>query len=125
MTHNKKYILVAEDEPFLAKMYNVKLSAEGFDILVVPNGEELLKSARERKPDLILLDLIMPVKDGFDTLRDLKQDKDLQEIPVIVISNLCQQSEKDTIFQYGIKEYLVKADMTVHEIVDVVKKYVG
>lgn len=124
MTNKKKYILIAEDEPFLAKMYNVKLSAEGYDIVVVPNGEELLKSARQRKPDLILLDLIMPVKDGFDTLRDLKADAALQDITVIVVSNLSQQSEKDTVSQHGIAMYLVKSDMTIQEIVDVVKKYV-
>lgn len=119
----KKVIIIAEDDKFYANIYKVKLSKEGYDVLVVPNGEELLQAARSHKPDLILLDLIMPVKDGFQTLQELKNDKDLQDINVIVMSNLSQSEDIDKAKQLGAVNYYVKTDISVQEMLDKVTEY--
>lgn len=119
----KKIIIIAEDDKFYANIYKVKLSKEGYDVLVVPNGEELLQAARLKKPNLILLDLIMPVKDGFQTLQELKNDKDLKNINVIVMSNLSQPEDVDKAKQLGAIDYYVKSDISVQEMLAKIKRY--
>ena len=113
----KKLILVAEDAVFYAKIYQTKLSAEGFDVEVVPNGEEALKHMEERKPDLLLLDLIMPIKDGFQVLESIKNNTKYQDIKVIVLSNLGQEEDIKKAKSYGVTDYLVKADISIQDLI--------
>lgn len=120
---NKKYILVAEDDSFYSNIYKFKLNKEGFLVETATNGDEALKLIRERKPDLILLDLIMPIKDGFETLRELKDDPALKDIKVIVISNLGQDEDITRTKEMGAQDYLVKANMSIQEMMDKVKSY--
>ncbi|PIP26262.1 MAG: response regulator, partial [Candidatus Moranbacteria bacterium CG23_combo_of_CG06-09_8_20_14_all_40_16] len=77
------------------------------------------------KPDLILLDLIMPVKDGFETLKELKADSSLKDVQVIILSNLSQEEDRQRVLNLGAVEYVVKADVSFSEIVKLVKKYLA
>ena len=81
-------ILIAEDDEFLLKVYRMTLEQEKFDVVIAKDGEESLKQAAKETPDLILLDILMPKKDGFDVLKELKENEDLKDIPVIILSNL-------------------------------------
>lgn len=114
---NKKLILVAEDDIFYAKIYQTKLSAEGFDVDVVPNGDEALKHIDEKKPDLLLLDLIMPIKDGFQVLESLRNNDKYKDLKVIVLSNLGQEEDIKKAKTYGVTDYLVKADISIQDLI--------
>lgn len=116
-------ILVAEDDKFLAKVYKTKLTKEGFQVEHAANGEEALKLAREKDPDLIFCDLIMPVKDGFETLKELKADPKLKKIKVVILSNLSQEEDKKRVMDMGAEEYIVKANVPFAEIIKLAKKY--
>lgn len=120
---NKKTILVAEDDSFYSNIYKFKLNKEGFVVQIATNGDEALKLAKEHKPDLILLDLIMPIKDGFETLKELKLDPTLKDVKVIVISNLGQDEDITRTKELGAQDYLVKANMSIQEMMDKVKSY--
>lgn len=116
-------ILVGEDDKFLAKVYKTKLAKEGFDVEVGSDGEEVLKLARAKTPELILLDLIMPVKDGFETLEALKADPKLKEIKVIILSNLGQEEDQKRVMALGAAEYIIKANVSFGEVIATAKKY--
>ncbi len=118
-------ILVAEDDKFLSGVYAKKLAREGLDAHLAANGEEALRIAREQKPDLILLDLMMPVKDGFETLKDIKADSALKDIKVIILSNLSQEEDQKKVMDMGAVEYVVKANVSFHEVIDIIKKHLG
>jgi DNA-binding response OmpR family regulator len=117
----KKNILLAEDDRFLAKIYGTKLAKEGFLVATVGNGEEALQMAREQKPDLILLDLMMPLKDGFETLKELKADSELKNIPVVVLSNLSLDDEQKKVLASGAAEYAVKTEV-FSKLVELVRR---
>jgi len=116
---------VGEDDKFLSNIYKTKLTKIGFQVDHALNGEEALKMARENKPDLILLDLIMPVKDGFETLKELKADSSLKDVQVIILSNLSQEEDRQRVLNLGAVEYVVKAYVSFSEIVRLVKKYLA
>lgn len=118
-------ILVAEDDKAYANIYRVKLTNEGFSVDIATHGEEAITKARATKPDLILLDLIMPQKDGFDVLEALKSDNALKKIPVIIFSNLSQNEDLERAKKMGAADYLVKANISIHEMVDKVKKFIS
>jgi two-component system, sensor histidine kinase and response regulator len=120
-----KYVLVVEDDPFYSKIYKTKLAKEKIESQIVSNGNEALKVVKELVPGLILLDLIMPGKDGFETLAELKSDPVLQGVPVIVLSNLSQEEDIQRIMDLGAAEYLVKANVPIQEVVDKVKHNLG
>ncbi|MDD5083949.1 MAG: response regulator [Candidatus Moranbacteria bacterium] len=121
----KVSLLVVEDDKFYANIYRVKFTKEGYDIRLAGDGDEALKMARERKPDLILLDLIMPKKDGFETLRELKADTNLKDIRVIVFSNLSQDEDIKRVKDAGAFDYIVKANISLQDMVARVKGYVA
>lgn len=116
-----KFILVAEDDKYYARVYQLKLAKENFDVQVVKNGAEAVEAAKARTPDLILLDLIMPVQDGFETLRQLKADKKLAAVKTIVFSNLGQDDDMRRAKELGADDYLVKANISVQEMVEKIK----
>jgi DNA-binding response OmpR family regulator len=118
-------VLVVEDDDVLSSVHRNKLTREKFEVMIAKNGEEGLKMARDKKPDIILLDLIMPVKDGFETLKDLKADPDLKDIKVIILSNLSQEEDKQRVLDMGAADYVVKANVSFKEIVVLVKKHLG
>ncbi|KKR21914.1 MAG: Two component transcriptional regulator, winged helix family [Candidatus Moranbacteria bacterium GW2011_GWA2_39_41] len=118
-------ILIAEDDKFLIKVYQTKLTKEGFQVEIATNGEEALKLAREKNPDLIFCDLMMPIKDGFETLKELKADPKLKKIKVIILSNLSQEEDKKRVLDLGAEEYIVKADVPFSEVIALAKKYLS
>ncbi|PIW91017.1 MAG: response regulator [Candidatus Nealsonbacteria bacterium CG_4_8_14_3_um_filter_39_7] len=115
-------ILLIEDDLFLIDIYNVKLKASGFSVDVAEDGESGLAKAKENKYDLIILDIVLPGLDGRDVLRKLKSDKDLKNIPVIILSNLGQKNEIEEGMKLGASQYLIKAHYTPSEIVDEIIK---
>lgn len=116
-------ILLGEDDRFIAKIYKTRLTREGYQVEHAINGEEVLKLAKEKKPDMILLDLIMPVKNGFETLQELKTDPELKKIKVVILSNLNQDEDQKRVMDLGAEEYVVKAHISLPELVEVVKRH--
>ena len=114
-------ILIIEDDKFLRDLISQKLRKENFNTLEAVDGEEGLKTAREKSPDIILLDLILPGLDGFEILRVLKGDKNTSQIPVIVLSNLGQKEDMDRALSGGAEDFMVKAHFTPGEIVTKIK----
>lgn len=123
--NNPPLILVAEDDKFLIKVYQTKLTKEGFQVEIATNGKEAIKLAREKKPDLIFCDLMMPIMDGFETLKELKADPKLKKIKVIILSNLGQEEDKQKVFDLGADEYVVKANVPFGEVIRLAKKHLN
>lgn len=120
-----KKILVAEDDKFYSAIYKKYLAFDNVEVFFANDGEEALKMAQEKKPDLILLDLIMPKMDGFDVLEKLKSDEELKAIKVVVLSNLGQEEDKKKALSMGASDYVVKSNISFDEITSVVQKYLG
>lgn len=116
-----KNVLIIEDDEFLRGLINKKLTAEGFAMISAIDGEEGIKKAKEEKPDLILLDLVLPNVDGFEVLAKIKDDPVSSSIPVIILSNLSQKEDIDKGVKLGAVDYIIKAQFTPEEIVDKVK----
>ncbi len=120
-----KNILIIEDDEFLRGLISKKLFAEDFKISVAVDGEEAVKKIKEEKPDLILLDLILPVMNGFEVLSKIKKDSSTNSIPVIILSNLGEKEDIDKALTLGVVDYLIKAQFTPEEIVEKVEKIFG
>ena len=120
-----KSILLVEDDEFLAELYATKLNLEGFEVSLAVDGEKGVKMAKEVKPDLILLDIILPKMDGFEVLKTIKQDKDLKNIPVILLTNLSQKDEVKKGLDLGANDYLIKAHFMPSEVVKKIKQTIG
>lgn len=109
-----KKILVAEDDKYLADAYKLKLTKAGFDVLMASDGHETLEALKTFTPDLIILDMVMPVKDGFTTLEDLKKSEEWKDIPVIIASNLGQRED---MMQLGAEDFVVKSDLKLEDLI--------
>ncbi len=125
MDNQKIHLLVVEDDEFLVKMYESGLSREGFLVTTAGDGEAGFEAAKRLKPDLILLDLILPKMDGFSCLEKLKEDNATKRIPVVILSNLGQDSDIKRGLDMGAEDYLIKTDYTVKQIGSKVKKLLG
>ena len=119
---DKKLILIAEDEPAYSKILRHTLEQEGYTVAVASNGDELLKIAHERNSVLIILDLIMPVKNGFQVLTEMKKDQKLKKIPIIALSNLGQEEDIEKAKILGADDYIIKSDETFHDVIHTIKK---
>lgn len=115
-------ILFVEDEPTLQKAVGEILGQEGFETLSALDGEKGLELVKKEKPDLVLLDLILPKKDGFEVLKEMKKDKDLEDIPVIVLTNLEGMGDVEKALNLGATTYLVKANYELEDIVTKIKQ---
>lgn len=124
MPETKEKILVVEDDKFLIKAYNIKFTRAGFEVITATDGAEGLEMAKKELPKLILLDLMLPKIDGFEFLKRMAVDESLKNIPVIVLSNLGQQTDKERALALGAKEYLIKADYSLDEIIEKSNKYI-
>jgi len=116
-----KTILVIEDDKFLRELISRKLTGEGFDVLEAVDGEDGVKKIKEEKPDIVLLDLILPGIDGFEVLAKLRDDPEISSIPVIILSNLGQREEVEKGLKLGAIDYLIKAHFTPGEIIEKIK----
>jgi DNA-binding response OmpR family regulator len=116
-----KTILIVEDDTILRDLISQKLKKENYDIVEAVDGEEGLKKAKEKKPDIILLDLILPGIDGFGVLEQIKKDPEIDKIPVVILSNLGQKEEIEKGMSLGAADFLIKAHFTLSEIVEKIK----
>jgi DNA-binding response OmpR family regulator len=116
-------VLIVEDDMFLSELLSTKLKKEGFTITTAADGENGLQKSVEVKPDIILLDLMLPTMSGFEVLEQLQShaDESVQNIPVLILSNFGQESKVKKGLELGAKDYLVKANFTTGEIVDKIK----
>jgi DNA-binding response OmpR family regulator len=118
-------VLIVEDDRFLRRAAEARLRQEGFGVLTAADGEEGLRVACKELPDLILLDLIMPKMQGFEVLRALKRIETTAGIPIIILSNLSQETDRTRCLEAGAAGYLVKANLSLQELVRVVESTVG
>lgn len=117
-------ILLIEDDPVLSRMYAEKFRHEGFNVKTALDGEAGLQEALSNGISIILLDIMLPKMSGTDLLEKLRSDSKGKDIPVVALTNLAEQAEKDKAMKYGVKEYLVKAMQTPEQVVEKVKKYI-
>ena len=117
-----KQILFIEDESAIHKTFSDALSSEDYEITSALDGEIGLRLAKEKKPDLILLDLVLPKLNGFEVLKALKADEATKAIPVIVLTNLEQMEDIQKAIDLGARTYLVKSNYDLSEVVDMIKK---
>ena len=115
-------ILLIEDDAFLLSMYATKFELEGLEVLSAEDGEKGLKSAAKDKPDIILLDILLPKMDGFEVLKEIKKQEATKAIPVILLTNLSQRSDVERALELGAVDYLIKAHFMPTEVVDKIKK---
>ena len=119
---SKKRVLVAEDDPSLSQILSSRLTRAGVEVVKAKDGEEALRVIRETKPDLVLLDLILPGKyDGFEVLQKMREDPTLDSRSVVIISNLGQESDMERVKQLGAVEYFVKAKTSIDDLVNRIK----
>ena len=125
MEIKKKKVLVIEDERTLRFLIAQTFRGEGFEVEEAVDGEEGAEKLKKIKPDLILLDLLLPGINGFDLLLKIKKDVNLESIPVIILSNLGQKEEIDRGLKLGAADYIIKAHSALDEIVARAKKFVS
>ena len=116
-------ILIVEDEDFLIMALKDNLVAEGYTVDIARNGDEALKKIQKKKPSLVLLDILMPQKDGFYVLEEIKKNPERQLIPVIVLSNLGEDKVIKRALDMGADDYLVKSQHSIQEVIEKVKDY--
>lgn len=112
-----KKILIVEDDKFSLNAYRVKLQKVGFEIKIAMDGEEAIEILKNYTPGLILLDLILPKKDGFAVLAGLRANENWKKIPVLIVSNLGQKEDIDRGMVLGAKDYVVKTDLSLDDLV--------
>ena len=117
-----KSILLVEDDQFLIDIYHTKLKEAGFEVEVTSGGEECLRKLREKVPDLMILDIVLPKLDGWEILREIRSDEKLKDLKVVVISNLSHKSEIEKGKRMGVLKYMIKAHYTPSEIVSQIKE---
>jgi DNA-binding response OmpR family regulator len=118
---NSVKILLIEDDPFLLKMYATKFELEGFKVITVDDGEKGLKAIFNEKPNIVILDLMLPKINGFDVLKKIKENKEIKNIPVILLTNLSQRDEVKKGLALGAADYLIKAHFMPSEVVVKIK----
>ena len=121
----KNKILLVEDDEFLSRAYSDGLSRAGLEVDVARDGGEAMEKVKEEKPDLILLDLVMPTKNGFEVLEELRMDDDLKKIPVMILTNLGQDSDIEKGKNLGAIDYLIKTDLSMKEVIEKVKYHLA
>jgi DNA-binding response OmpR family regulator len=120
-----KKILLVEDDDALASVYQTRLEAEGFSIRRVPNGEDALAAALEYKPDLILLDVMMPKVSGFDVLDILRNTPETTNVKIVMLTALSQDSDRERAESLGVDDYLVKSQVVIADVVEKIKTHLG
>ena len=116
-------LLIAEDDGLLQKVFQTKFEKAGYRVTIAVDGEDALLKMRSEKPDMLLLDIRMPKKDGFQVLGEMKQDPELCDIPVLILSNLSQDPDIETGLKLGALDYIVKSDLSISDVVKKVEEY--
>ena len=122
---NKKKLLLVEDDAALSAVYKARMELEGFEVREVNNGEDALAAATDFKPDLILLDAMMPKISGFDVLDILRNTPETANIRIIMLTALSQPKDKERAESLGVDDYLVKSQVVIGDVVERVKFHLG
>src|SRR3989344_2186722 len=120
-----KKVLIVEDEQLIGDLLQKKLRQEGYYASVAIDGEAALKQIREEKPDIVLLDIVLPRLNGFEVLSELKKDEELRQIPVIIISNSGQPDEIEKAKELGVRDWLLKTAVDPREVLEKVQRQIG
>jgi DNA-binding response OmpR family regulator len=110
-------ILIVEDDKFLSSAYRIKFTKVGFTVHIAMDGQEAMNMLQTIRPDVILLDLVMPVKDGFTVLSEIQANEQYRTIPILITSNLSQKEDIDKAKGLGAKEFVIKSDVSMEELV--------
>jgi DNA-binding response OmpR family regulator len=119
-----KKILIAEDDKFLANAYRMEITKFGYEVSIVSDGEEFLQQLDVFKPDLTILDLVMPTKDGFAVLLDMKKNPKWKSIPVIIATNLDQKEDLKKCQEFGVADYIMKNRLSFERLHEKIKSIV-
>ena len=125
ITRNKIKIVLVEDDQFLSKILILRLVEEGFDVVLADNGQDAAGVIKKENPNIVLLDLLLPKKNGFEVLEEIKLDAKINQIPVIILSNLGQQTDINKGLKLGAIDYLVKANFGIKDIVSKIKEHLA
>ena len=120
-----KKVLVVEDEQLIADLLQKKMREEGYYAFVAKDGEEALAQIREERPDIVLLDIVLPRLNGFEVLSEMRKDEELRKIPVIIISNSGQPTEIEKAKEAGVRDWLVKTEFDPQEVLEKVQRQIG
>lgn len=121
MTRGEKKILIVEDDEALLNLYDKKFSSCGFNVIRAEDGEKGFQKAKEESPDVILLDIMLPVMNGFEVLKSLRKDKIIEKTPVVILSNYGETQNVTEGLVSGAVEYLIKVEHTPEEVVNIVE----
>jgi len=119
-----KSILLVEDDPFLVDIYTTKLKKAGFSVEVAEDGEKVFKKLKEKVPDLVVLDIVLPHIDGWEILRKIKENEKFKDLKLLILSNLGQKEEIEKGLSLGAIKYLIKAHYTPSKLVEEIKKII-
>lgn len=118
-------IAIIEDDPTISQMYRMKFEAEGYEVELASDGNKGIELVKSYSPDIILLDLQMPQKNGDEALAEIRADQSTANTPVIILTNLGKEEAPDTLDQLNVSSYIVKANMTPSQVVNKVKEVLG
>ena len=121
----QKTIFIAEDDHFLSSLLKARLERDGFAVMQAYDGEETLTLIRRKKPDLLILDLIMPKMSGFEVMQAMSIDPAISGVPVIVLSNLAQESDVEKVRKLGAQDYFVKVKISIDQVVNRIRAAMG
>ncbi len=125
MDSKKEKILIIEDDFFIRELYNRQFVKDGYTVVTAEDGPDGLIKASQENPDLILLDIMLPKLNGLDLLRTLKSKPETKPIPVILLTNLGQESVIKEGFEYGAESYLIKSAYTPSQIIEEIKNFLA
>lgn len=120
-----KKVMIVEDDEHISNVYEMKLEKEGIHTVCVKDGQNATEAIFQEKPDLIILDIMLPGKDGFEVIKEIKQNAEIANIPIIVLSNLGQDPDQARALALGANEYVIKISCSTQEVVAKVKGYLG
>ena len=124
--NEKKTIMIAEDDAFIGDIYEVKLKDAGYNVILANNGRDAIEKLESgAKPNILLLDIVMPYMDGFDVLEALVKRDEWKDIPVVLLTNLSQKEDVDRGMELGAKDFLIKSHFTPTEVLAKVQKYMS
>lgn len=122
--YTMNHVLIVEDEEFLVRALTDNLIADGCSVSVAMDGEAVFEKLKTEKPSLILLDLLLPKKNGFDVLRELKANPEFKHIPVVVLSNLGEDADIKRALELGADDYFVKSQHPIQEVIEKAQEYI-